>query len=143
MRRHTATLILAALLLTACVPTETPTRSDKPAATKQQAAVGLTAKPAEFKPTVLHRGGDYTSVTVTVTNRSTKDMSVNPFYFKVTDTEGGVHRPELGMDEDQIDTLTLAPGEHVTGSITVKGTVTPASVTFADVLGTSVRASVS
>ena len=142
MRRHTATAILATLLLTACVPTQTPA-ADKPAAATKQAAIGLTAKPAAFKPTVLHRGGDYTSVAVTVTNRGKQDVSVNPFYFKVTDTEGGVHRPELGMDENQIDTLTLAPGEHVTGSITVKGTVTPASVTFADVLGTSVRASVS
>ena len=143
MHRHALTAITAALLLTACVPTDTPA-SSKPGATAKQARVTLTAKPTEFKPTVLHRGGDYTSVQVTLTNRGTKELSVNPLYFKVTDADGGVHRPELGMDEQQIDTVAIAPGEHITGTVTVKGAITPAAVTFTDgLIGQSVRASVS
>lgn len=143
MHRHALTAITAALLLTACVPTETPAGS-KPGASAKQAAVTLTAKPAPFKPTVLHRGGDYTSVLVTLTNRGTKELSVNPLYFKVTDSTGGVHRPELGMDEQQIETVAIAAGEHITGTVTVKGKLTVASVTFTDgAFGQSVRASVS
>ena len=143
MHRHALTAITAALLLTACVPTETPA-GGKPSASAKQAAVTLTAKPTPFKPTVLHRRGDYTSVLVTLTNRSSDQLSVNPLYFKVTDADGGVHRPELGMDEQQIDTVAIAPGEHITGTVTVKGKLTVASVTFTDgAFGQSVRASVS
>lgn len=143
MHRHALTAITAALLLTACVPTETPAGS-KSSVSAKQAAVTLTAKPTPFKPTILHRGGDYTSVLVTLTNRGTKELSVNPLYFKVTDADGGVHRPELGMDEQQVDTVAIAPGEHITGTVTVKGKLTVASVTFTDgAFGQSVRASVS
>ncbi|MEV6570137.1 DUF4352 domain-containing protein [Streptomyces sp. NPDC051577] len=88
--------------------------------------------------------GDYTSVSVTVTNNSTKQISVNPLYFAITDTAGTKHGPELGVDEAQIDTVDLAPGENVTGVISGKGRFTAKKVTYTDdLLGDGVRADVS
>lgn len=39
------------------------------------------------------------------------------------------------MDEDQIDTLTLSPGQRAEGTVTVEGDITPASVEFGGPLG--------
>ncbi|MEU4947697.1 DUF4352 domain-containing protein [Streptomyces lavendulae] len=110
---------------------------------KKAAAITVTAQKTEFKPTIMG-DGDYTSVSVTVTNNSKKTISVNPLYFAITDTAGTKHAAELMADENQIDTVELAPGENVTGSVTGKGKWTAKSVTYTDgLIGDSVRADVS
>lgn len=80
---------------------------------------------------------------VTVTNNGRTDVGVNPLYFSVTGTDGSKHPAELAVDENQIATVDLAPGENVTGTVTGKGTFTPAYVTFVDgITGGSVRGEV-
>lgn len=54
------------------------------------------------------------------------------------------HTAELGVDEDQLDTVKLAPGKNVTGTITSKGTFKAKYVTYTDgLIGDSVRGDVS
>lgn len=48
-------------------------------------------------------------------------MEVNPLYFAITDTNGTRHTFVLAADENQSDTVDLAPGENVSGTVTVKG----------------------
>lgn len=103
----------------------------------EDAPVVLTAARHEFAPSILHDGGEYTSVYVTVENRGDEDIDVNPLYFSVV-AEDGTKKDTtdgLGMAEDQIDTLTLSPGQRAEGVITVAGAFTPASVEFAEVFG--------
>ncbi|MFF3019266.1 DUF4352 domain-containing protein [Streptomyces sp. NPDC057939] len=114
------------------------------AAPEKKAAVEVTAKKTPFKASVLAQGDDYTSVSVTVTNNSSKSIDVNPLYFTITDTGGGKHTSELGVDEGQIGTVELAPGENVTGTVTSKGKFTPKSVAYTDgLIGKAIRADVS
>ncbi|MFI6289310.1 DUF4352 domain-containing protein [Streptomyces sp. NPDC051018] len=120
----------------------------KAAEPKPQAApepdVKVTAVKTAFRPSILHDGGEYTSVKVTVRNGSGKKIDINPLYFTITDTDGTKHTAELGIDEGQIDTLDLAPGENVSGVVTGKGRFTPKYVTYTDGLfGEDVRANVS
>ncbi|MGW7316263.1 DUF4352 domain-containing protein [Streptomyces sp. NPDC054865] len=114
------------------------------AAPEEKAAVEVTAKKTAFKASVLAQGDAYTSVSVTVTNNSSKPIDVNPLYFTLTDTSGGKHTVELGVDEDQIGTVELAPGENITGTVTGKGKWTAKSVSYTDgLIGKAVRADVS
>lgn len=124
-----------------------PARSSAAQATEEpaeEAPVKVTAKKVTFKPSILHDGGAYTSVEVTVTNEGDRKVDINPLHFSITDTTGGKHQAELGVDENQIDTLDLQPGEHVTGVITGKGKFTPKYVTMAESIlgGDSVRGDV-
>ncbi|MET8893563.1 DUF4352 domain-containing protein [Streptomyces albogriseolus] len=106
--------------------------------------VKLTAEHAEFSKSILADGSDYTSVRVAVVNDGDDEVSVNPLYFTITDTDGTKHTAELGVDEDQIDTVDLAPGENISGTVTGKGTFTPKYVTYTDgLLGDPVRVNVS
>ena len=124
-------------------PAKAP-ESKAPATPEAKAAVAIVAKKTEFKKGVIADGSDYTSVSVTVTNNSSKPISVNPLYFSITDTNGTKHVAELAVDEDQIDTVDLAPGENITGAITGKGTFTPKSVTYTDgLIGKATRVDVS
>ncbi|MFF5790238.1 DUF4352 domain-containing protein [Streptomyces sp. NPDC012693] len=107
------------------------------------APVTLTAAKAKFTPSVLHDGGAYTSVTVTITNRGDETISTNPLYFTITDTTGAKHAAELGMEKHQMDLLKLAKGEKATGIITVKGKISPAYVTFTEgMFGDGIRGDV-
>ncbi|MFJ7959012.1 DUF4352 domain-containing protein [Streptomyces sp. NPDC096319] len=107
------------------------------------ALVTITAAKAEFTPSVLHDGGAYTSVEVTIINRGDEVISTNPLYFTVTDSDGAKYAAELGMDKHQMDLLKLAKGEKATGIITVKGKITPAYVTFTEgMFGNGVRGDV-
>ncbi|MFF9978339.1 DUF4352 domain-containing protein [Streptomyces erythrochromogenes] len=129
-------------------PASAPAKAAEPAASsavpEKKAAVAVAAKKASFKKTLLAQGDAYTSVSVTVTNNSSKPINVNPLYFAITDTNGTKHTSELGVDEDQIATVELAPGENVTGAVTGKGSWTAKSVTYTDgLIGKSVRADVS
>lgn len=108
------------------------------------APVKVTAKKTAFAKSILADGTAYTSVKVTVTNNSDDTISVNPLYFAITDTDGGKHTSELGVDENQIGTVKLAPGENVTGVLTGEGKFTAKYVTFTDGLfGEPLRANVS
>ncbi|MFI9099238.1 DUF4352 domain-containing protein [Streptomyces fildesensis] len=83
-------------------------------------------------------------MSVTVTNNSSKTINVNPLYFAITDANGTKHAAELGMDEDQIATVDLAPGENVIGTVTGKGKFKAKTVSFTDgLIGKAVRANVS
>ncbi|MFD6971595.1 DUF4352 domain-containing protein [Streptomyces sp. NPDC059949] len=124
-------------------PAKTPEAKASATPAKKQAAVAVTAKKTAFKASILAQG-DYTSVSVTVTNNSGKAINVNPLYFAITDTNGTKHAAELAVDENQIDTVELAPGENVTGVISGKGAFTAKTVTYTDgLIGDSVRADVS
>ncbi|MET9987676.1 hypothetical protein [Streptomyces rochei] len=59
-------------------------------------------------------------------------MEVNPLYFAITDTNGTRHTFVLAADENQSDTVDLAPGENVSSTVTVKDPCTPQYVTFTD-----------
>ncbi|MFL1428972.1 MULTISPECIES: DUF4352 domain-containing protein [unclassified Nocardiopsis] len=119
---------------------EVPAGEEAEAPAEEAAAdapVVLTATRHEFAPSILHDGGDYTSVYVTVENRGDEDVDVNPLYFSVV-AEDGTKKDTidgLGMAEDQIDTLTLSPGQRAEGVITVKGSIAPASVEFSGAFG--------
>ncbi|MBT2452027.1 DUF4352 domain-containing protein [Streptomyces sp. ISL-43] len=124
--------------------TEAPkTEAPKPK-TEVKPDVSLTASKTTFKPTVLTTDGDFTAVKVTVVNNSAKEVSISTLLFEVTDTDGAKHNAELFGAEDQIDPVTLRPGEKASGTITVKGDVTPAKVYFKNgLLGTTYSAPVS
>lgn len=125
-------------------PAATPSKqpaTEKPA---EQAPVTVTAKATAFKPSVLHDGTTaYTSVKVTVTNGGKKPISINPLYFTITDTTGAKHTAELAVDENQIATVDLAPGENISGTVTGKGAWKAAYVTYTDGLfGKGIRGNV-
>lgn len=110
---------------------------------KETAPVKVIAKKTTFTKTIL-ADGSYTSVLVTITNNSDDTIDVNPLYITITDTAGTKHTAELGVDENQIDTVKLAPGENVSGAVTGKGKFTAKYVTYTDgLIGDSVRANVS
>ncbi|MCG3042277.1 DUF4352 domain-containing protein [Streptomyces sp. S1A] len=107
------------------------------------APIQVTAEAADFRPTILADGEEYTSVLVTVVNNSAEKVGVNPLYFEVTAADGSKYDVELAADERQIDTVELTEGEKVTGTVTVKGKIEPKTVTFTDGLfGDSIRADV-
>ena len=134
-------------------PKDTAKTDTKPADKKEQPAkakpapeapVKVTAKNTTFKPSVLHDGGAYTSIQVTITNNSDETISSNPLNFTITDTDGTKHASELAVDKNQIDTLDIEPGENITGVITGKGDFTAKYVTYTDGwFGEGVRGNVS
>ncbi|WP_231157693.1 DUF4352 domain-containing protein [Streptomyces sp. CNZ748] len=122
--------------------------ADEDTSKKEESArsgpVRITAERTEFSKTVLADGSGYTSVLITVANNGDDEVSVNPLYFTITDTRGTKHTAELGVDEKQIDTAELAPGENIAGTVTGKGGFTPKYVTYTDgLLGDPVRVDVS
>ncbi|MGQ4726207.1 DUF4352 domain-containing protein [Streptomyces sp. Ju416(a)] len=121
-----------------------PREEPKEEESAEKAPVTVTAKAVAFKKSVLAQGDDYTSVQVTITNNSKSDIEVNPLYVTITETDGSKHTVELGVDEDQLDAMTLSPGENATGTVTAKGTFDAKYVTYTDgLLGDSVRGDVS
>ncbi|MFF9161688.1 DUF4352 domain-containing protein [Streptomyces longwoodensis] len=111
---------------------------------KSKQAVTLKARTTAFSKSILATDGDYTSVLVTLTNNSDKPLDVNPLYFTITDSNGTKHTTELAVDEKQIATVELAPGENISGTVTGKNTFTPRYVTYTNgFLGDSYRAEVS
>ncbi|MFE1315199.1 DUF4352 domain-containing protein [Streptomyces sp. NPDC058755] len=128
-----------------------PTKADKKPAEKHDSKpkepagpVKVTAKKTAFTKTMLADGSAYTSVLVTIKNSGDDSISVNPLYFTITDTNGTKHGAELAADEKQIDTVDLAPGENISGTITGKGKFTPKYVTYTDgLLGDPLRVNVS
>ncbi|MGW7101599.1 DUF4352 domain-containing protein [Streptomyces sp. NPDC054838] len=124
-------------------PAKAPEAPPSKAPEKKQ-PVAVTAQKTDFKASVLAQGDGYTSVSVTVTNNSAKPINVNPLYFTITDTNGTKHASQLAADENQIDTVELAPGENISGAVTGKGSFTAKTVTYTDgLIGEGVRADVS
>ncbi|MFD0225555.1 DUF4352 domain-containing protein [Streptomyces hirsutus] len=128
--------------------TDKESTDDKPAKEKEAAApqgpVKISAKKTSFSKSILADDGNYTSVHITITNDGDESIHVNPLYFSITDTDGTKRTAELGIDEKQIDTVDLAPGENISGTVTGKGAFTPKYVTYTDgFLGDPVRADVS
>jgi hypothetical protein len=122
---------------------EQPAKEDKPAAA-EDAPLKVTAKNTHFTKSILADGSSYTSVLITVKNNGAEPVGVNPLYFSITDTNGTKHAAELAVDEQQIDTVELAPGENITGTITGRGKFTAKYVTFTDgLLGDPVRINLS
>ncbi|MFF5702906.1 DUF4352 domain-containing protein [Streptomyces sp. NPDC012794] len=112
-------------------PSGAPAQPEAPApAPDKNADVVVTAAPTEYKAGILAQGGDHTSVQVTVVNNNAEEVDVNVFYFEVTTEDGTRKQIELAAAEDQIDTVKLAKGEKVSGTITVKGKVTAKTVHF-------------
>ncbi|WP_317847015.1 DUF4352 domain-containing protein [Nocardiopsis deserti] len=105
----------------------------------------LTAAPTDFDPGPLYTEGEYTSVDVSVTNTGQEDIEVNPLYFRVVDAQGDQHSTSeaVGMDADEIGARTLAPGQSVSGVITVEGDVEPETVVFSPFFGEPVEVPVS
>lgn len=125
-------------------PAKAPESAPSSVKPEKKAAVAVVAKKTAFKKSILAQGDGCTSVVVTVTNNSSKPVNVNPLYFAITDTNGTKHPAELGVDENQIGTVELAPGENITGAVTGKGGFTAKTVTYTDgLIGDSVRANVS
>lgn len=129
---------------TAAAPKKDGTSGNSEPADTKTPSVKITAKKTRFAKSIIADGNDYTSVVITVTNNSDKQLSVNPLYFTLTDTAGTKHTAELGVDDKQIDTIDLAPGENISGTITGKGVFTPKYVTYTeDLFGDPIRANVS
>lgn len=115
-------------------------------AKKTQPPIGLAATRATAKKSVLSDGGALTCVRVTVTNRTKKQLEINPLYFAITAADGTKHDASeaLGDYEGQIDTMDLAPGERARGVVCVKGKFTAKTVSMTDtLLDTVARAEVS
>lgn len=119
-------------------------QTDEREAVEPQGPVKISAKETAFSGTLLADDGDYTSVLVTIENDGDESIDVNPLYFSITDTNSTKHTAELAVDEKQIGTANLAPGENISGTVTGKGAFTPEYVTYTDgLLGDPVRADVS
>jgi len=156
MRALAAPIALTAVVLAsaACTaPADDPVAVQSPekagaksSAAKKPVPIKLTAKRATAKKSVIASGGALSCARVTVTNQSKKNVEVNPLYFSLTDTTGAKHDTgdALGDAEGQIDNVTLAPGEHVTGLVCGKGKWVPKVVAMTDTsLSEAVRAAVS
>jgi len=157
-KKITAMIALAvgALLFgTACeVPAEEPTpvqSAEKGAAEGGESGkakakdvpVRVSAKPAKFRPGPLNSGGAYTCVRATVTNRTDKNLEINPFYFELTDTGDRKRAAAVGEAEGEFELMKLAPGEKASGVVCAEGDFTPKTVTFTkDGFGTAYRAKV-
>ncbi|WP_338044136.1 DUF4352 domain-containing protein [Nocardiopsis xinjiangensis] len=83
----------------------------------------VTAESTEFEPSPLYTGGEYTSVEVSVVNNGQEQLDVNPLYFTMIDQEGQNHssRTGVGMDDNEIGTEKLSPGQATSGAVTVEG----------------------
>jgi hypothetical protein len=111
----------------------------------QKAPIGLAAKRTTADPSPLSSGGALTCVKVTVTNRTKKQVEVNPLYFAITGRDGTKHdaATALGEYEGQIDTMQIAPGEKAKGTVCVTGKFAPKTVSMTNPLfSTAARAQV-
>lgn len=125
-------------------PAAAPEKKPSSSAPAPQGPVKITAKKTAFNKSVLADNGSYTSVLVTIVNNGDEQISINPLYFTITGTDGTKRTAELAVDENQLDTVDLAPGENISGAITGKGAFTPKYVTYTDGLfGDPVRSNVS
>lgn len=61
--------------------------------------IKLTAKRARANKSVLSDGGALSCVKVTVTNRTKKQLQVNPLYFSITDTKNTKHDSSSALGE--------------------------------------------
>ncbi|WP_328806920.1 DUF4352 domain-containing protein [Nocardiopsis coralli] len=130
-------MALAMFTVSDTSPTAEEPTSEDPWPTDEPPIEGtdITAEDADFVPSPLYNGGEYTSVDVSVTNNSEEQVDVNPLYFTVVDDDGQNHssRTGVGMDENEIGAETLSPGQATSGAVTVEGSLTPERVVFAPI----------
>jgi hypothetical protein len=151
MRVLIAATAITALALAGCNTSTDPTpvqaaSPNKAAAKKKATPIKLAAKRTTASRSILSDGGVLSCVRVTVTNRSKKNLEVNPLYFSITDTKGTKHAVStaLGDYEGEIDTATLAPGENAKGLVCGKGKFTPKVLAMTnELLSEAARAEVS
>lgn len=125
-------------------PSEGSTPSEDP-----RAPVGLTVAPAEFVPAATPEpapndgyttvagpdpDGEYTTVHVTVANRTDGELDVSPSHFVLKGVSGSRHESSgaAGAAEDQISTLTLLPRQKTSGTVSAPGSFTPEAVELLD-----------
>jgi len=143
---------VCALLTAGCVPEEpTPVQpaeqnaGDK-ATKKAKPPIGLKAKRATARHSVLSDGSPLSCVKVVVTNNSKKVVPVNPLYFALTDTGGIKHdaASAMGAYEQEIAALDLQPREKATGLVCARGSFRPKTVSMTnEMFSTAARAQVS
>ncbi|WP_242906427.1 hypothetical protein [Actinomadura terrae] len=144
--------LAAALLLTGC-ETGTEPNAVQPAEAKggktsgkakpKTVPVAIKAKRAAFRPGPLNDGGAFTCVKATVTNNTSKNLQVNPFFFELTDSGGEKRKASVGEAEGEFETMMLAPKEKASGLVCAEGRFAPKTITFTkDALGTNYRAQV-
>jgi hypothetical protein len=144
MRKITVGVVAAAAVALAGCGAETDPAPVQPAspggktsaAKKRTTPIRLVARRATAARSVLSDGSALSCVRVTVTNRTKKQLQVNPLYFSITDTHGTKHDSSsaLGDYEGQIDTTTLAPGENAKGVVCAKGKFVPKIVAMTNPL---------
>ncbi|QXJ23614.1 DUF4352 domain-containing protein [Actinomadura graeca] len=155
MRKIAALVATAAglLLLTACDTGTEPTAVQPAEEAKGAKAAGgkkpkpvpvaIKAKRATFEPGPLNTGGAFTCVKATVTNNTSKNLQINPFFFELTGGDGVKRKADVGEAEGEFDSMMLAPKEKATGLVCAKGRFAPKTITFTrDALGTNYRARV-
>ncbi|KOX17757.1 hypothetical protein ADL05_08770 [Nocardiopsis sp. NRRL B-16309] len=88
--------------------------------------VTMTASDAGTTGDVLDEEAVYTAIDVTIENGSDEDIEVNPLYITATLADGSSVNEwgeTLFADIDQIEVVTLAPGDSVSGQIALVGEV--------------------
>lgn len=150
----TVLVIVPGLALAGCAVPEDPTpvqpaeqgdAGGKAKASKKAAPIGLAAKRTTAHKSMLSSGDALTCVKVTVTNRTKKQVEINPLYFAITGTDGTKHDAStaLGEYDGQIDTMEIAPGEKAKGTVCVKGNFKPKTVSMTNpIFDTAARAEV-
>ncbi|MFI0350448.1 DUF4352 domain-containing protein [Actinomadura sp. 9N407] len=141
--------LIGALTLTGCAmetePTEIQKAGEQEAEPGKATPIKLTAKKTAFSPGILNNGGDFSCAKVALTNKTAKNLAVNPLDFSLTGTDGVKHDSFSGFGEhdEELGAVTLAPEEKATGAVCAEGDFTPDIVTFAPAFADGARAEVS
>ncbi|RKS07629.1 uncharacterized protein DUF4352 [Nocardiopsis sp. Huas11] len=110
---------------------------DAPAA-ESESGVTMTATGAGTAEDITGDGTVYTAIDIEVVNDSDEPIDVNPINFTAVLADGTVvsdWADSIFADIDQIDAVTLQPGQRTSGQIAVVGEVDVATVEMNDLLG--------
>lgn len=116
---------------------EEPAEEEEPAAA-EGSTVTMTATSAGTAEDITGDGTVYTVLDIEVVNDSDEAVDVNPINFTAVLADGTVvsdWADSIFADIDQIDAVTLQPGQRATGQIAVVGEVDVATVEMGDLLG--------
>jgi hypothetical protein len=105
---------------------------------EEASGVTMTASHAGTVGDVTGDGTVYTALDIEVVNDSEESIEVNPIYFSAELADGTVVSDwsnAIFADIDQIDTVTLQPGQRASGQIALVGEVDVAQVTMAELFG--------
>jgi hypothetical protein len=141
--------VAAAVALAACAaPADKPTAVQSGTAESSSAApktvpVVMTAKTTPFVRAEFGTGGPYSCAKVVITNHTTGNVEVNPFFFELTGTDNEKRKGEVGAAKGEFEDLTLAPGEKASGTVCAEASVPVKQVTFTDGVSEIARAATS